>query len=131
MQSRFCVSLLNSSGLTWPHPAVRTNLPCPNKGLDVVRLPDGRLLIAFNDSMRTRYAARRKLMLAVSENDGLTWRRVAVGPPSPTDGLFHKPFFSFCRECSFIFRDPKLKGLGCLGLGTSVLSVELGWMKER
>mmetsp|Transcript_32806 Transcript_32806/g.58806 ORF Transcript_32806/g.58806 Transcript_32806/m.58806 type:complete len:128 (-) Transcript_32806:73-456(-) len=72
------MAVSDSSGLTWPHPAVRTNLPCPNTGLDVVRLPDGRLLIAFNDSMRTRYAARRKLMLAVSENDGLTWRRVAM-----------------------------------------------------
>lgn len=58
-----------------------TNLPCPNTGIDAVRLPDGRLLIAFNDSTRTRYAARRKLMLAVSGNDGLTWRRVVVRCP--------------------------------------------------
>eukprot|EP00951_Prasinocladus_malaysianus_P031512 scaffold302389_cov27-Prasinocladus_malaysianus.AAC.1 len=66
----------DGSGIHWPTRAVRTNLPCPNTGIDVVRLRDGRLLIAFNDSMRTKYAARTKLALAVSSNDGLTWERV-------------------------------------------------------
>ena len=56
----------------------RTNLPCPNTGLDAVRLRDGRLLIAFNDSMRSRYAARMTLGLAVSTDDGASWRRLLV-----------------------------------------------------
>jgi len=76
--SHVVMAVSDSSGLNWPNPAVATNLPCPNTGIDAVRLPDGRLLIAFNDSTRTRYAARRKLMLAVSGNDGLTWRRVVM-----------------------------------------------------
>lgn len=58
-------------GSTWsrPHP---TNLRNPNSGIDVVRLPDGRLLCAYNDSERRRYP----LSLAVSENGGREWQKL-------------------------------------------------------
>jgi len=57
-------------GSTWsrPHP---TNLPNPNSGIDVARLPDGRLLCAYNDSERRRYP----LSLAVSESGGREWEK--------------------------------------------------------
>jgi hypothetical protein len=36
----------------WRVPAVVVkSLPCPNAGLDALRLRDGRLLVAFNDLM--------------------------------------------------------------------------------
>jgi len=51
-----------------------TDLPNPDSGLDALRLTDGRLLLAFNDSS----AGRDNLRLAMSSDEGQTWRRVAT-----------------------------------------------------
>lgn len=58
-------------GQTWSRPIV-TMLPNPNSGIDVVSLPDSRLLCAYNDSEKNRYP----LSLAVSENGGVDWRKI-------------------------------------------------------
>jgi predicted neuraminidase len=60
-------------GKTWSDPAP-LNLPNPDAGLDGIRLTDGRLLLAFNDSIRDR----SNLRLAVSADEGQTWARVAT-----------------------------------------------------
>uniref|UniRef100_A0A7S0QYY0 Sialidase domain-containing protein n=2 Tax=Pyramimonas obovata TaxID=1411642 RepID=A0A7S0QYY0_9CHLO len=61
------------------------SLPCPNSGLDAVKLADGRLLAAYNDEWDTDEARaavcsrfRCRLAVAASPDDGATWRRVAV-----------------------------------------------------
>lgn len=51
-----------------------TELPNPNSGIDVVELPDGSLLLAFDDSERLRTPLR----LARSRDDGRSWQRVAT-----------------------------------------------------
>ena len=50
-----------------------TSLPNPDSGIDAVSLPDGRALLAYNPSRKSR----TPLCLAVS-NDGLSWRNVLV-----------------------------------------------------
>ena len=43
-------------------------LPCPNSGIDALRLQDGRLVIVYNDSYEAKAEGRGKLSLAVSED---------------------------------------------------------------
>ena len=51
----------------------RTSLPCPNSGIDAVRLTDGRVVAVYNP---TSYHYRGVLALAVSEDDGESWYNV-------------------------------------------------------
>jgi predicted neuraminidase len=67
------VTWTDDAGLTWSRPQP-VDLPNPDAGLDALRLRDGRLLVAFNDSV----SGRENLRLALSADDGRTWRRVAT-----------------------------------------------------
>jgi predicted neuraminidase len=44
-------------------------IPCPNSGLDAVRLADGRVVLACNPT----HEGRTPLSLLVSEDNGETW----------------------------------------------------------
>lgn len=58
-------------GKTWSRPGP-TDLPNPNSGIDVVRLPNDLLVCAYNDSESKRYP----LSIAVSKNLGRDWEKV-------------------------------------------------------
>jgi uncharacterized protein (TIGR02145 family) len=58
-------------GKTWS-PVYKTSLPNPNSGIDVVRLPDGTLLLAYNPT-GANWGSRGKLALAISFDNGTTW----------------------------------------------------------
>lgn len=62
------------AGRTWSHPEA-TELPNAHSGVCVIRLPDGRLLCAFNDTTKR---IRENLRLALSDDEGRTWRRIAT-----------------------------------------------------
>ena len=63
----------SDAGRTWS--ALETiDLPNSNSGLDAIRLSDGRLLLAFNDTD----SDRDNLRLAISADGGVTWKRVAT-----------------------------------------------------
>ncbi len=63
----------SDGGRTWS--ALETiDLPNSNSGLDAIRLWDGRLLLAFNDTD----SDRDNLRLAISADDGATWKRAAT-----------------------------------------------------
>ncbi|MGE0703701.1 MAG: exo-alpha-sialidase, partial [Vicinamibacterales bacterium] len=72
------VSRTGDGGQTWsaPEPA---DLPNPDAGVDAIRLEDGRLLLAFNDSL----TGRGDLSLALSSDEGHTWQRVATLEEEP------------------------------------------------
>ena len=55
-------------GRTWS-PAAATALPNPDAGIDLARLPNGHLVLAFNNSP----TQRTPLSMALSEDDGRTW----------------------------------------------------------
>lgn len=69
-----------STGL-WGDPIV-TSMPNPNSGLDVLRVPDGSILMAFNDDP----VHRMNMTIARSRDNGSTWERLALveegGPKS-------------------------------------------------
>lgn len=60
-------------GCVWSGPQA-TELPNPDTAVGVLRLTDGRLLCAFNDSAENRHVLR----LALSDDAGRTWKRLAT-----------------------------------------------------
>lgn len=60
-------------GKTWCRP-YKTGLPNNNSGIDLVRLPDGRLLLVYNP-VGDNWGARNPLSLAVSPDNGETWEK--------------------------------------------------------
>lgn len=71
---------------TWTIPCP-TALPNPNAGIDMARLPDGRLLLAYNHTDRGRdpmvWELRYPLCLAESSDGGATWAPVLVLEQGP------------------------------------------------
>lgn len=61
-------------GRHWSAP-LNAGLPNANSGVCAVRLPDGRLLCAFNDLSSSK---RENLRLALSTDSGRTWQRIAT-----------------------------------------------------
>src|ERR1019366_4926150 len=71
-------TLTSDAGRHWTAPQL-SGLPNPNSGLDALRLGDGRLLLAFNDTV----SGRENLRLALSSDQGVTWRRVRMLAEEP------------------------------------------------
>jgi predicted neuraminidase len=74
-------------------PPQPTGLPNPDSGLDALRLSDGRLLLAFNDTP----AGREVLRLAWSTDDGRNWTRAATLADDP-GAEFSYPFLLQTRD---------------------------------
>ena len=72
-RKRISVARTDDAGQTWSSPQP-LDLPNPDSGLTALRLTDGRVMLAFNDSA----AGRGNLSLAVSDDEGRTWRRLAT-----------------------------------------------------
>lgn len=62
-------------GKTWV-PVYDSGLPNNNSGIDAVRLKDGRVLLVYNP-VGGNWKARTPLDLAMSEDNGKTWKSVA------------------------------------------------------
>lgn len=85
-------SLTVDGGCSWSEPSP-TDLPNPDSGLDAVLLSDGSILLAFNDDP----TSRSNLRLAVSDDLGVTWRRIATLEKDPA-GSFAYPFLLRARD---------------------------------
>jgi predicted neuraminidase len=96
-------SVSDDSGRTWTAPAP-TSLPNPNCATDAVLLPDGWLVLCFNDSP----LARTPLSLVLSPDRGISWphRRTLESSPGEYsypalvqtgDGLLHV-LYTYRRE---------------------------------
>jgi predicted neuraminidase len=82
----------DDSGLSWSSPQP-LDLPNPDSGLAGIRLNDGRLLLAFNDSP----TGRENLRLALSDDEGRTWTSVAMHPEEP-GAHYSYPFLMQARN---------------------------------
>lgn len=70
------------NGKTWSE-VYDMGLPNPNSGIDLVKLPDGELVLAYNPDNKN-WGDRSPLTLAVSEDNGKTWPyklNIETGPP--------------------------------------------------
>jgi predicted neuraminidase len=65
---------LDLEGIRWMK-AKPTSLPGPNSGIDCVKLKDGRVVIIYNHSWGLKSLGRGKLNVAISHDDGLTWKQ--------------------------------------------------------
>jgi predicted neuraminidase len=63
----------DDNGWTWSQ-AAPSNLPNPDAAIDALRLRDGRILLVYNHAAR----GRENLRLALSADEGLTWRAGAI-----------------------------------------------------
>lgn len=87
-------STSTDGGRTWSM-AEPTRLPNPNTKLHIMRLePVGHLVMAFNnhrhagaDYGKSCLACRTNLNIAVSTDDGINWRRIAIVDDERTPGL--------------------------------------------
>lgn len=59
-------------GLNWG-PMGRVELPNPNSGTDAVTLSDGRHLLVYNHSLRSKDRNGRQVLNVATSRDGLTW----------------------------------------------------------
>ncbi|MDP4286119.1 MAG: sialidase family protein [Bacteroidota bacterium] len=66
-----CRSDSKDYGKTWS-PIYKTSLPNPNSGIDVAKMPDGTLILAYNPTGKD-WGSRGKLALAISFDNGKTW----------------------------------------------------------
>jgi predicted neuraminidase len=72
------LAVTEDAGLSWSAPTA-VELPNPLSGLDAIRLRDGRVLLAFNDSPD----GRDVLGLTVSRDGGQTWQRAGTLESEP------------------------------------------------
>ena len=73
-------------GIEWPFVST-TELPNPDAGISGLRLSDGELLVAFNDSAKDR----SNLTLAIASKDRKIWRRIVALENEP-GANFSYPF---------------------------------------
>lgn len=114
-QNRIVESWSEDDGETWS--AVRaTSLPNPSAGIDAVTLADGRHLLVYNHSERSR-TSRSRLHLALTE-DGETWQAVTVLEDQPGeysypaivqtgDGLVHVTYTYRRERIKHVVLDPR------------------------
>jgi predicted neuraminidase len=86
------ITRTSDAGRHWSAPRP-SGLPNPNSGLDALRLSDGRLLLAFNDTT----TGRENLRLALSSDEGATWRRARTLAEEP-GAEFSYPFLLQTRD---------------------------------
>jgi predicted neuraminidase len=91
-RKRISVARTGDVGQTWSSPQA-LDLPNPDSGLSAVRLSDGRVLLAFNDTD----TGRENLRLAASEDEGRTWRRLATLEDEP-GAEFSYPYLLQARD---------------------------------
>ena len=71
-EGRIYASDSHDYGKTWSKPK-KTLLPNNNSGIDAVRLPDGRIYLAYNP-VAQNWGKRYPMALACSRNNGVSWR---------------------------------------------------------
>ena len=79
------VTYSSDCGDTWSK-VVLSDLPNNNSGTDAVTLADGRQVVVFNDFATlpgTPKGVRTPVSIAVSEDDGKTWKNAVVLEDSP------------------------------------------------
>ncbi len=95
---RVCRSDSDDNGHTWS-PVVPTGLPNNNKGIDVVRLPAGRLALMCNPVSRTPEHSdnpQTPLSILFSDDNGATWPErvdIEIAP-----GQYIYPALILCRD---------------------------------
>ncbi len=107
-------------GMTWQQPEA-TSLRNPNAAIDMVRLPDGRLWLCYNDTDRGRepmqWDLRYPLCVAESADGGESWHNILTLEAGPGEhsypavvldalGRVHIAYTRLRREIRHVILDP-------------------------
>jgi predicted neuraminidase len=74
-----CMATSKDQGLSWTSATAIAALPNPNSGIDAVTLADGRQALVYNPT----HQGRTPLALALSSDDGQTWKTVRTLEDDP------------------------------------------------
>ena len=81
-------------GKTWS-PVYKTSIPNPNSGIDVTKLADGTLVLAYNPDGKD-WGSRGALALALSTDNGFTWnKRIFLEQGNKNDEYSYPAIISF------------------------------------
>lgn len=69
-----CRTDSKDNGKTWSS-VYETSLPNPNSAIDIVKLSDGTLVLAFNPTLKSQ-GARERISLALSFDNGKSWPKI-------------------------------------------------------
>ncbi|MBI1390306.1 MAG: hypothetical protein GC154_17845 [bacterium] len=108
-----CASSSTDGGKTWA-PAHPIELPNPSAGIDCVKMSDGRAVMIYNHTTRGRH----NLSLAVSSDDGNTWKQCVVLEDQPgeysypamiqgSDGKLHATYTYRRERIKHVVVDPR------------------------
>lgn len=113
------VSSSYDGGRTWPF-VTATELPNPDAGISGLRLSDGRLLVAFNDSAKDR----SNLTLAIAANNEKGWKRVVV-LEHEAEASFSYPFLTRASDGMILMAYTRK------GKAIALTSFNEAWLKEQ
>jgi predicted neuraminidase len=113
---RICAASSDDGGRTWSA-AKPTALPNPNAGIDAVRMSDGTIALAYNNST----TARTPLSVAFSRDNGDSWSAPLVIEDQPgeysypaiiqtRDGLLHVTYSWKRERIKHVIIDPAALG---------------------
>ena len=88
-----CRSDSEDGGRTWS-PVYRTSLPNNNSGIDLVKLPDGRLILVHNPIGIDR-GPRTPLIASISGDNGASWETAAILENDTGTPADHQAEFSY------------------------------------
>lgn len=89
-------------GKTWSQ-LYETSLPNPNSGIDLVKLPDGTLVLAYNPDDKN-WGDRAPLTLAVSEDNGKTWPyQLDIETGDPEDEFSYPSVISWGETVAVVY----------------------------
>ncbi len=119
---RLWASRSEDGGDSWSALA-NAGLPNPRSGLDAIRLRDGRVLLAFNDTAGNR----ENLRLAVSADEGATWQRMNPLLEEEAGQEFSYPFLRQSSDGSIhLVYTWKRKGIRHVTFNTAWLNARIG-----
>jgi len=113
---RICAASSDDGGRTWSA-AKPTTLPNPDSGIDAVKMSDGTVALAYNNSA----TARTPLSVAFSRDDGNSWSAPLVLEDQPgeysypaiiqtRDGLLHVTYSWKRQRIKHVIVDPRVLG---------------------
>ncbi len=89
-----CRSDSKDYGKTWS-PVYKTCLPNPNSAIDVTKLPDGTLVLAYNPNNKD-WGSRSIIALAISFDNGSTWpKRIDIDKGNKEDEFSYPAIINF------------------------------------
>ena len=103
-----CRSDSKDYGKTWST-IYKTDLPNPNSGIDLTKLPNGTLALLYNPDNKN-WGSRGNLNLAISYDNGLTWpKKFIIEEGDPKDEHSYPAIITYGNSVAYTYTDNRKK----------------------